>query len=203
VVFGRNFLPLPVSAKRAGVVDLEAVHSDVAFAGFGVAGNDTRKSDEASGILGPALQDGEVEKGEIIVLDDLFAGAGGDGLGEKLSGFGEKGKHFEFVEEALRRFEVHEDADAVGEFVEGVDAERELHSGIGAELVDENLRAGMVFNVLEEKGGATEFSSSRLAYAVGYFRDFQNGIDFGLDAFELAGAVKSGNPLAEVIEGQR
>ena len=121
-VFGGDFLSLPVRAGGVGVVDLEAVHADISFAGFRVAGDDAGESDEASGILRPALQDGEVEQGEVVALDDFFAGSGGDGLGEKFSGFGEERKHFEFVEEALRGFKVHEDADAVGEFVEGVHA---------------------------------------------------------------------------------
>jgi hypothetical protein len=41
------------------------------------------------------------------------------------------------------------------------------------------------------------------ADAIRYFCDFENWIYFGLDALEFAGAVKSGDPLAEVVEGQR
>jgi hypothetical protein len=41
------------------------------------------------------------------------------------------------------------------------------------------------------------------ADAVGDFGDFEDGVDFGLDAFEFAGAVEGGDPLAEVVEGQR
>jgi len=93
-----------------------------------------RESDEAAGVLRPALQDGEVEEGEVAVLDDFFTRAGGNGLRKKLSGLGEERKHLEFVEEALRGFEVQKDADAVGEFVEGVDPEGELHAGFRAEL---------------------------------------------------------------------
>ena len=135
-MFGGDFLALPVGASGGGVVDLEAVHADIAFAGVGVAGDDAGEGDEASGVLRPALQDGEVEEGEVVALDDFFAGACGDGLGKKPSSFGEERKHFEFIEEALRGFEVHEDADAVGEFIEGVDPEGELHAGFGSELVD-------------------------------------------------------------------
>jgi hypothetical protein len=46
-------------------------------------------------------------------------------------------------------------------------------------------------------GGACTFAD-----AIGDFRDFENGIDFGLDAFQFAGAVKSRNPLAEVVKRQ-
>jgi hypothetical protein len=41
------------------------------------------------------------------------------------------------------------------------------------------------------------------AYTICDFRDFQNRVDFGLDALEFAGAVEGGDPLAEVVEGQR
>jgi len=223
VMFGGDFLALPVGAGGGGVVDLEAIHSDIPFATVGVTGDDAGESDEASGVLRPALQYGEVEEGEVVALDHFFAGAGGDGLGEKLSGFGEERKHLEFVEEALRGFEVHEDLDAVGEFIEGVHTQGQLHAGFRAELVDEDLRAGVVSYVLEEEGGAagpssfarpdSPFGSAQsrlgrlsphvhLADAVGYLGDFQDGVDFSLDALEFAGAVEGGDPLAEVIEGQ-
>jgi len=41
------------------------------------------------------------------------------------------------------------------------------------------------------------------ADAVGDFGGFQDGVDFSLDAFEFAGAVEGGDPLAEVVEGQK
>ena len=94
VMFGRHFLSLCVKAEGVFVVDLEAVHAYVAFAGVGVAGDYARKGDEAAGILRPALEDGEIQQGEIVALDYFFAGAGGDGLGEKLSGFGQEWEHF-------------------------------------------------------------------------------------------------------------
>ncbi len=93
-MFGCDFLALPVCAGCFGVVDLEAVHAQVSLAGFRVAGGYAGEGDEAAGILGPALEDGEVEQGEIVVLDYFFAGAGGDCLGEELSGFGQEGEHF-------------------------------------------------------------------------------------------------------------
>jgi len=35
VIVSRNFLPLPMRSSRIFVIDLEAIHSDVAFAGLG------------------------------------------------------------------------------------------------------------------------------------------------------------------------
>jgi hypothetical protein len=87
-MFCSYFLSLPVRAGGCGVVDLEAIHAQVALAGVGVAGGHAGESDEASGVLGPALQDGEVEEGEVVVLDYFFARAGGDGLGKKFARFG-------------------------------------------------------------------------------------------------------------------
>ena len=65
VVFGGDFLALPVHAGGALVVDLHAVHADVALAGFRVAGDDAWQGDEAACILRPALQDGKVEQREV------------------------------------------------------------------------------------------------------------------------------------------
>ena len=93
-MLGGDFLSLPVSAGGLSVVDLQAIHAEISFACLGIAGGDAGERDEAAGVLRPALQDGEVQQREIISLDDFFAGAGGDGPGEKLSGFGEKRKHF-------------------------------------------------------------------------------------------------------------
>ena len=143
VVFGADFLALPVHAGGALVVDLHAVHADVALAGLGVAGDHAGQSDEAAGILGPALQDGKIEQREIVALDDFLAGAGGDGLGKELAHLRQHGKHFHFVEKTLRGLHVHEGADAVGNLIEGVDLERKVHAAGGAELVDQNLRTGM------------------------------------------------------------
>lgn len=76
----------------------------------------------------------------------------------------------------------------------------------------------MVFDALEKQGWAAASptrakrwlgrgalvvgSSLAFAYAVGDFGNFEDGIDFGLDAFEFAGAVERGDPLAEVGKGQ-
>ncbi len=57
-----DFLELPVHAEGALVVNLEAIHADVAFAGVGVFGDDAREGDEAAAVERPAFLDGEVEK---------------------------------------------------------------------------------------------------------------------------------------------
>ncbi len=94
VVFSRDLLPLPMRAEGVGIVHLQAVHSYVAFAGLWVARDYAGESDEAARILGPALQDREVEQGKVIALDYFFAGAGGDSFREKLAGLGEEREAF-------------------------------------------------------------------------------------------------------------
>ena len=153
-MFGAYFLALPVHAGGVVVVDLHAIHADVALAGFGVAGDHAGQGDEAAGVFWPALEDGKFIEREVVAANDFLARAGGNGLRKELSHLGEHGEHFYFVEEALRGLYVHELADAVGDFVELVDFEGEIHAAGGAELIDEDLGAGMAFDVLEEQSGA-------------------------------------------------
>ena len=61
------------------------------------------------------------------------------GAREKLSCFRQQGKHFEFIEKTLGRFDIHKHADASGYLVKRIDAKGELHAGVGTELVDEKL----------------------------------------------------------------
>ena len=59
VVFGSYFLSLPVHAGGMLIVNLHAVHSDVALAGLRIARDYAGKSDEAARVLRPALEDGK------------------------------------------------------------------------------------------------------------------------------------------------
>ncbi len=52
---------------------------------------------------------------------------------------------------------LEEGADAVGDGVEGVGLEGEVHAAFAAELVHEDVCAGMAFYVFEEEGGAAGF----------------------------------------------
>ena len=128
IVFRGDFLPLPVHASRALVIDLHAIHTDVALACLWIARDHARKRDEPSCIFWPALQDGKIEQRKIIALDHFFTRAGCDGLGKKLAHLREQRQHFHFVQKALRRFHVHEGAYAIGDFVEAIYFEREPHA---------------------------------------------------------------------------
>ena len=203
-MLGGDFLALPVHAGRALVVDLHAVHTDIALTGFGVARDDAGERDEAASVFGPALQDGEIEQREVVALDDFFARAGRNGLREELAHFGEHGEHLDFVEEALRGLDVEETADAIGDFVERVDFEGEIHAAGGAELVDEELLAGIALEVFEEERLAADTSLliSTLRNPVGDFGDFENRVGFGADAFQFAGAFERLDPVAQIVVGQ-
>ena len=52
------------------------------------------------------------------MLDDFLARACGHRLGKEFAHFCEHRQHFDFVEEALGRLDVHEVADAIGNLVE-------------------------------------------------------------------------------------
>src|SRR5690348_8590982 len=61
-VLGSYFLTLPVHARGALVVDLHAVHADVALPGSRIARDDAWERNEASTILRPAFQNGKVKQ---------------------------------------------------------------------------------------------------------------------------------------------
>ena len=61
-VFGGDLLALPVHAGGLAVVDLHAVHADVALAGCGVAGDDAGEGDEGAAVLRPGGEDGELSE---------------------------------------------------------------------------------------------------------------------------------------------
>ncbi len=57
-----DFLELPVHAGGFVVVNLDAIHADVAFAGVGIFGDDAGQRDETSAIERPAFLDRHVRQ---------------------------------------------------------------------------------------------------------------------------------------------
>ncbi len=173
-MFGRDLLPLPVHAGGLRIVDLHAIHAYVALSGSRIASNYARQGDETSGVFWPALQNGKLIERKIVTANDFFARSRGNCFRKELPHLREHGQHFDFVEEALRRFDVHELADAVGHFVQLVDLKSEIHAACGAELVDQDLRAGMVLDVLKQQrwpAGRGRPASIIFAHAIGDFGD--------------------------------
>ena len=189
-MLGGDLLPLPVHAGGAGVVDLHAVHADVPFAGGGVAGDDAGQGDEAAAILRPRLQDGQLEKVDLVAgVDDLLAGgiAGGDDPGEEAADLRQHRQHLQLVHHAGGGLGVEQGADAVGDTVERIDVEGELHAGLGAELIHEDTGAGMTFDVLEEQGGSAGpgRAAAELGGAVGDLGHLEDRVDRLRDALEF------------------
>ena len=90
--------------------------------------------------LGQHCRIGKSSNEKLSRLMTSLQGPVGHRAREKLAGLGQQRKHLELVEKSLRRFHIHEHADAARDLVEGIDAERELHAGVGAELIDQDLR---------------------------------------------------------------
>ena len=209
-MFGGNFLPLPVHAGSLAIVDLHAIHADVALpcriAGgiylARIAGDDAREGDEAAAILGPALQDGKIENAEIFAQDDFFAGRifGGDKFGEEFSHLGEHGEHADFIEEAFGGAEIHELANAIGNIIERVDAEGEAHAALAAKLIHENFGAGIAFDIFKQQGGTAGGVSGRAEFgdAIGDLRYLQNGVHFHLDTLEFPMFFECLDPFAQI-----
>ena len=185
IVFRTLLLALPMHARAARVIHLQPIGSGITLARFRIFGDDRRQRDEAPAIERPTLQDGKIEQREVVALDHFLTRAGGNLLGEKLAHFGQHGQHLDFVEDALRRLDVHEVLDPVGDLVKRVHIKRHPHATLGAELVDQDLRARMAFDVFEKQRRAAwpvRAARSPLGDAVGDFGDLQDGIGFGLDA---------------------
>ena len=148
-MFGRDFLSLPVHPGRALVVDLHAVHPQVALSRSRVASGHAGQGNEASGILRPALQDREVEHREIFALDHLLAGPAVHAFWEKLACLGKQGQHLQLVQKSLRGFHIHEHPNTPGNFVVRIHSHRQLHARFRAELVNQKLRTTVAFHILK------------------------------------------------------
>ena len=207
VMFRAHFLALPVHAGGALVVDLHPVHPDISFASLRIAGDHAGQRDKPARVFGPALQDGEIEQREVLPLDHFLAWARGHALGEKLPHFRQHGKHLYFVQKTLRRFHVHECPNAVGHLVEGVNSQGQIHAASGAELIDQDLRSGMALDVFKKQSRPAGLHrgnarASIFAHAVGDFSNLENGIHFGVDGLQFAGALQRRDPIPQIFVGQ-
>jgi len=184
------------------VVDLHPIHADVALAGAPssswVASDDAGEGDEAATVVRPAFEDGKVVEVEVVAADDFLAGGvfGADGFGEGAGEFAELREHFELVEEAFGGFEVEEAGDAAGNFVERIYAEGHGHAALAAELVDEDLVAGMAFYVFEEERGTAGFGD-----AVSDLGDFKLRGDLLANALQFTVIFEGFDPFAQIVIG--
>jgi hypothetical protein len=132
-----NLLALPVHAGSLAIVDLHAIHADVAFAAPGIARYDTGQSDETAPIEGPALEYRKIEHIEVLPQDNFFDRSVlcGNGLGEETAHLGEQRKHFEFIQHALRRFHLEQAPNALGYVIQILYIQSEIHAPLAAKLV--------------------------------------------------------------------
>ena len=93
-----------VECRDIPLQDLEAVHTAVGLARFGVQCEHHRHVDEATRIKWPGLDDRQGSKIDVVGVDlDLFAGTILDMLGQHLAQFEQLGKLLELVQEGDRR----------------------------------------------------------------------------------------------------
>ena len=110
-------------------------------------------------------------------------------LGEEIADFGEHWEQLHLVHEAGGHLGLDEGADTVGYVVEGVGFECQLHAAQAAELVHQDGRAGVAFDVFEEEGRASCFCGAAVEFggAVGDLGHLEVRVNFDGDALELAG----------------
>jgi hypothetical protein len=148
--------------------------------------------------MGPALEDGKVVEVEVVAANRLLAGGvfDADGFGEGAGERAQLREHFELVEEAFRGLHIHERMNPLCDLVEAFDAEGQGHAPLAAELIDEDLVAGMALDVLEEQGRA-----AALGYAVSNLGDFQLRGNFFADAFQFTVLFEGFDPVAQIVVG--
>ena len=123
---------------------------------------------------------------------DLLAGGLRDLLRHRVGDRLELPERADLVDEPLRRLQLEDLAELLGEVVELLDAEGEAHPPLGAELVDQERVRGAL-RVLEQEG-----RPAGLDDAIRDLGDLEVGVDLGGDADELALLLEEGDPLAQV-----
>ena len=119
-------------------------------------------------------------------------------LGKEASYLGQHWKHLQLVHQAARRLRLQQRANAVRNVVERIGFKRQFHAPLAAELVHQNPRAGMAFNVLEQQRGTARLhcSKAHLRGAIGDLRHLQNWVYLHADALQLSGSFELLDPVA-------
>ena len=87
--------------------------------------------------LGQHCRIGKIEKENLSRWMTSLHAPGRHRLREELAHLRQHGKHFHFVEEALRRLHIHERANAIRNLVQSVDFQRQTHAPLRTKLVDQ------------------------------------------------------------------
>lgn len=227
-VAGGDFLKLPVHAGGLGVVNLDAIHADVAVASVGILGDDAGEGDEAAAVVGPAFEDGQVEErrsccvlrvaccglgdhrsirpvggaggGGVVAVDDVLARAGADGFGFGVAKVEGGAEEFQGFAQAGGRLGLHESAEFGGGGIDGFGADAHGHAAMGAEGVDGDGEWG------ELPIHGRFFDEERLAatggfhFAIGELGDFELGGNGLGDALEFTRLLECVEEVAKGIE---
>src|SRR5712691_4826326 len=188
---------LPVHAHRLFVIDLDAIHADVALACERIFAVAHSQSNKASAIVRPALEDGEHIDVEVLGENDFLAGSMGYRPGADTGKFRQFRQEFDLVHQSFGRSILHKVNpffEALAQFIEVVYPEGPRHAFFAAEYVDENgyIVAGYV---LEEQGWTT-----CLAHAVGNLGNFQLAFDGSLDALQVSFFFEEGGKVAQILK---
>jgi hypothetical protein len=202
-MFRRNFLPLPVHARGALVIDLHAIHADVALPRLRIARDHAGQRDEPSAIFRPALQDRKIEQRKIVALDHFFTGPVATVFGKNLPISASIGSIFTLSRKPCGDF-TSMNPRCARQFRRAIDFERQPHPPRRSKLVDEKLRSGIALQVLEQQSLAADVPcrSLTLRNPVGNLGNFQNRVRFRADALQFAGSVERFDPVPQIVVGQ-
>lgn len=108
---GADLVYLPMHARGGAVVDLDAIHPDVALTCVGILGVDRRQGDKATSVLRPALENRQMIEGERLTrptlpdaVDDILADAVTNILGTGVDEIDAIAQELESILEALGGF---------------------------------------------------------------------------------------------------
>ncbi len=192
-----TFVNLPVHADGALVVDLDAIHADVALARLWVLRVTHRECQILAAVFRPAFENRQVSDGGLVGDDDLLAGRVADGVRADARQLRQFRQQFRLFDDALRRAILHEVEpllDARAQFVERGDAERPGHPLFAAEEVDDDGHI-VAAHVLEEQRWPASLDDT-----VGDLGDFQLGGDGRGDALKLPLLLQKRYEVAQILK---
>ena len=175
------------------------------------------QGDKAAAVMRPALEDGECIQVEAVAQNDFLAARlfGAHSFWKHAGQRPELRQHLQLVEKAaLGRLDVDQAGDALGDLLDALHAERHGHAPLAAELVDEDLVAGMTFHVLEQQrrtagsevvrtsGGGSLPARSALRHPIGDLGDLQFRRDFLADPPQFAILLQGPDPVAQIVVSQ-
>ena len=208
--------------RSLAVVNLHAIHADVALARSRIARVHARQSDETPAVVRPAFENRKIVEVKLLAPNHLLARRvlGAHGLGKSTGKRAELRQHLQLVEQAFGSLHIHQAADALRDLVNTRNAKRKRHALLRAKLIDENLVARVALHVFEQQrrpAGRVFFFRRALRRASvrsnpamrTYFRhavcdlgNFKLGRNFFADASELAMFFERLDPIAQIVVGQ-